>query len=102
MCNSKFQFGSGAEAAKVTVSSDGELIIEERNAPTLEATKRLSDYLNTLDCLTSEQHNKLIELMLAHLVEAEKGAFLAGAGMAAAALSESTEAENKRDTKILQ
>ena len=101
MCNSKFQFGSGAEAAKVTLSKDGALIIE-RNARTLEAAKRLSDYLDALDCLTNEQNNKLIELMLDNLTEAEKGAFLAGAGMAAAALSESTEAENKRDTKILQ
>ena len=100
MCNSKFQFGSGAEAAKVTISKDGALIIE-RNARTLEAAKRLSDYLNTLKSLTSEQHNKLIELMLDNLTEAEKGAFLAGAGMAAA-ISESEEAEKKRDTQLLQ
>lgn len=101
MCNSKFQFGSGAEAAKVTLSKDGALIIE-RNAQTLEAAKRLSDYLNTLESLTNEQNNKLIELMLDNLTEAKKGAFLAGAGMTAAAISESEEAEKKRDTKLLQ
>ena len=101
MCNSKFQLESGAEAAKVTLSKDGALIIE-RNARTLEAAKRLSDYLNTLESLTSEQHNKLIELMLDNLTEAEKGAFLAGAGMAAAAISDSEGKENNRDGKLIQ
>ena len=101
MCNSKFQLESGAEAAKVTLSKDGALIIE-RNARTLEAAKRLSDYLNTLQSLTSEQHNTLISLMLAHLIEAEKGAFYAGAGMAAAAISDSESKENNQGGKLIQ
>ena len=85
MCNGKF--GAGAEPAKVKLTQGGALIIE-RNARTLEAAKRLSDYLNTLDNLTSEQHHRLVELMIDNLQEAEKGAFLAGADIAAATIAD--------------
>lgn len=101
MCNDKFQFVSGscAEPAKVALTPNGALIIE-RNAQTLEAAKRLSDYLNTLDNLTSEQHNRLVELMIDNLKEAEKGAFLAGADIAAATISDNKS--GAASTKLTQ
>lgn len=102
MCNDKFQAsGTGAEAAKVTLGKNGAFTIE-RNAPTVEAAQRLSDFLNSLEALTSEQHNEIVKLTIATIIEAEKGAFLAGAGTVAAVLSDNESEASEPGAQLLQ
>lgn len=101
--SNKFTEQSGAvlEPAKVSISEDGEQITIDRNARTLATAKKLSDFVNSLECLTSEQNNTLIELMLEHLREAEIGAFLAGANIAAGVAGADSQPNAAPNFKIL-
>ena len=80
---------TGIEPADVTVSEDGERLIINRNEKTLAAAKRLSDYLASLDNLTAEQNDRIIELMVKQLIEAEAGAFMAGINVALSSINNS-------------
>lgn len=91
------------EPAEITMAEDGEMLTIKRNTRTMAAAKRLSDYVNSLE-LTAEQNNKLVELMIDQTHEAELGAFLAGANMATAAITDGggDEPEQKPPIKFLQ
>ncbi|MGN0641249.1 MAG: hypothetical protein ACI4JT_09915 [Oscillospiraceae bacterium] len=43
----------------------------------METAQTLTDYIHTLP-LTAEQNNELVRLILEHVTEAEKGAFVGG------------------------
>ena len=78
--------------AKITLSEDEKRVIIERNEPTLATAKTLSDYLHTLDSLTTEQNDKPIELIYDHLQEAERGAVAACTNMILAAYADDIRA----------
>lgn len=65
-----------SEAAEITLAADGTITIN-RNARTMETARTLTDYIHTLP-LTAEQNNELVRLILEHVTEAEKGAFVGG------------------------
>lgn len=98
--------GAGVEPAEIIVSEDGETLQIKRNARTMAAAQRLSDYLHTLDCLTVEQNDRLVNLILEQTQEAEQGAFLAGTKMALGAIEDTMQEleklEHKPPIKILQ
>lgn len=69
----------GLEPAGISISDDGERLTINRNTRTRETGKAVSDYLRSLDNLTVEQNDTLVQLIITHVMEAERGAFAAGA-----------------------
>ena len=94
------------EPAEITISEDGETLQIKRNARTMAAAQRLSDYLHSLECLTVEQNDQLVKLILEQTQEAEQGAFLAGTKTALSAIEDTMQEleklEHKPPIKILQ
>lgn len=84
-----------AEAAEITLAADGTITIN-RNARTMETARTLTDYIHTLP-LTAEQNNELVRLILEHVTEAEKGAFVGGTVwiMRATVADETAKADRK-------
>lgn len=56
--------------------NDGAILID-RNEEMLSAARKLSDFINTLN-LPADQHNQLVELMIAQVLAAERNAFFEG------------------------
>lgn len=54
--------------------NDGMILID-RNEEMLNAARKLSDFINTLN-LPVDQHNQLVELMIEQVLTAERNAFL--------------------------
>lgn len=63
------------EPAEITV--DGDTLKIERNKDTKKSAQELSAYIHALN-LTTDQNNGLISLIIEHVQDAERGAFVAG------------------------